>query len=203
MTQAAMGRDPLQAGSPLRTPRAPRSRRQCPRPQRAVEHHMAQGIDVTVSVAMDVHRDPVHAERHPGPASAPSGSLISCRAGSGLSAVGQFSTGAASDTVRLSLASRKAASTPPGVMSFSAPRLSSEPQGTWPRSRSHTWNGTRPRSSAGPEKLPRWCRRGYGSCHQPPFFCKSGGAATARRVARRQTARESSCEPSGRLRSCD
>ena len=52
----------------------------------------------------------------PGPASAPSGSFIWCRAGSGLSGAGHSSTGAASDTARPSLTSPQAASTSACVM---------------------------------------------------------------------------------------
>ena len=39
--------------------------------QRAVEHHMAQGVDVAVGVAVDVHTEPVHAERQPRPGAGP------------------------------------------------------------------------------------------------------------------------------------
>ena len=52
----------------------------------------------------------------PGLASAPSGSIIWCWAGSGLSSAGQSSTGAPSDTARPSLTSPRAASTSAGVM---------------------------------------------------------------------------------------
>ena len=52
----------------------------------------------------------------PGPTSAPSGRFIPCWAGSGLSAAGWCSTGAASETVRPSVTSPTAARTSAGVM---------------------------------------------------------------------------------------
>src|SRR5215813_2471517 len=63
---------------------------------------------------------------------------IRCWAGSGLSALPRFSTGAASDTVRPSRTSPAAAWTWAGPRWLSAPRRSSGPQGTWPRSCSYS-----------------------------------------------------------------